>query len=171
MTEEEFRQRCTKTEGVSREQAGAFYSHFWQKYIDTKDDRMGNKRDNGYDEYKESSAVPRTIAKIPFKDRIRPGMFVKYKPSQPTGIKFNLATILCPDWAVETNVKDWKGNEVAGIKGEGARRYLCALVAPAVMNDAFQVSIWRQQVIDVEDMEMEVNLEFDPATRFYFMAI
>jgi kinesin family protein 2/24 len=171
MPEEEFKQRCIKTEEVSREQVGAFYSRFWQKHVDASNYTNGSKsKGDEFDQYKESSAVPKDVAKVPFKQRIRPGMVVKYKPSKPTGLDFNMATILCPDWAVETHVKDWQGNEVVVATG-GPKRYLCGLVSPGLLPDSYQVSIWRQAVIAVEDMEAEVTLEYDQAMRYYFIDV
>jgi kinesin family member 2/24 len=45
------------------------------------------------------------------------------------------------------------------------------MVGPALMPDAYSVSIWRQLAIDVEDMEKELLMEFDIATRFYFLNV
>lgn len=78
-----------------------------------------------------------------------------------------LALILCPDWAVETHVVDMRHVEVKGERNVGRKKYLCAVMAPAVMHGAFELSVWRQVLVDVADMEKEVLMEYDSATRLY----
>lgn len=93
-------------------------------------------------------------------------MVVQYK-SIYDEVKNPLAMILCPDWAVETHVVDIRHMEVKGERNVGRKRYLCAVMAPAVMHGAFELNIWQQVLVDVVDMEKEVLMEYDGATRFY----
>lgn len=93
-------------------------------------------------------------------------MIVQYK-SIDDEVKIPMALILCPDWAVETHVIDMRQVEVKGARNEGPKRYLCAVVAPAIMDGAFDLHVWRQVLVDVADMEREVVMEYDVATRFY----
>lgn len=66
---------------------------------------------------------------------------------------------------------DLGGVEVKGVRNEGAKRYLCAVMAPAMMDGAFELNIWRQVVVDVKDMERELLMEYDSATRFYHLTV
>ncbi|KAF2801423.1 diatom spindle kinesin 1 [Mytilinidion resinicola] len=158
-----FISRCQKTPGVSSEQALAFYSKLWRLHIDSQAAQASSTPIPGL----TAQAEPLT----PFATRIRPGMFVRYNPSHPTGLDTNIATILCPDWAVETKVKDYYGKEVKGMKGEGERRYLCAMVAPSIMPGAWELDLARQCVVEVREMEAEVLMEWDVATRYWFMTV
>jgi kinesin family protein 2/24 len=83
------------------------------------------------------------------------------------------AVVLCPAGAVGPRVRDVKG-EVVNPGGEGAAAadgWLCALVAPAMLPGSFGVSLWRQVVVGVEQMEGEVLMEWDEATRYYYMTV
>ncbi|KAF2491254.1 P-loop containing nucleoside triphosphate hydrolase protein [Lophium mytilinum] len=158
-----FISRCEKTPGVSSEQALAFYSKLWRLHIDSQAAQTS------------SAPIPRVIAQAepstPFACHIHPGMFVRYKPPHPTGLDTNIAAILCPDWAVETEVKDYYGKDVKGVRGEGERRYLCAMVAPSIMPGAWELDLGRQCVVEVREMEAEVLMEWDVATRYWFMTV
>ena len=39
------------------------------------------------------------------------------------------------------------------------------------MTDAYELKVWRQVLIQVEDMEAEIIMEYDTAMRYYFMCI
>ncbi|KAK3376420.1 P-loop containing nucleoside triphosphate hydrolase protein [Lasiosphaeria ovina] len=134
-----------------------------------------------------SSADPEPGADgIPFKQRIRPGMVVSWgwRWTAASGAVLmtekHLGVVLCPAAAVGPRVCDVRGvqvnppppqdNEAGG--GEGKKeRYLCAMVQPGMMSGAYGVSLWRQTVVDVEQMEAEVLMEYDEATRFYYMMV
>lgn len=49
--------------------------------------------------------------------------------------------------------------------------YLCALVLPSFMSETYEINLWRQIVVDTEAMNAEAFLEYDPATRYYYMAV
>jgi kinesin family protein 2/24 len=97
-------------------------------------------------------------------------MVIQYKNKYEEGI-IPMALILCPDWAVETHVVDIRNQEVKGIRNEGPKRYLCATISPAMMAGAYQLNVWRQVVVDVGDMEKELLMEYDAATRFYHLTV
>lgn len=113
----------------------------------------------------------------PFTDRIRAGMVVRWKAPEnlqygPPG-SLNMAVILCPATAFASN----PGHIVTEIEGEekvvssDPDVYLCALVSPGVMRDSYTLDLWRQVVISKLQMESEVILEYDSATRYYHIAI
>lgn len=183
MDDMEFVQRCMKTKGVSKEYAQALRSKLWQMHVDSQRPRI---KASECDQHKQSSQVRPDIAKIPFKERIRPGMVVRYKPQKPMPY-LTLAMVLCPNWAVETDLTDMNGEVVRGERKKGQKRYLCGLVHPDLIQGSYQLDAWKQMLINVEDMEAEVSrsseanatciddiqviLEFDSATRFYFIAV
>jgi kinesin family protein 2/24 len=178
MPEPEFLERCMKTSGVGHQQANAFYKKLWRMHVDSHKQNNRPGQQATHDVLRTSSAVPSEVSSIPFKERIRPGMVVTYNPHRDTGMKVNMAMVHCPDWAIETEVKDAHGKAIT--RGDiGRRRYLCSMVSPATlkmndpaaMKDAYDVSIWTQFVIDVEDMEAEMILEYDEASRYYYLVI
>lgn len=91
--------------------------------------------------------------------------------------ELNIALILCPAAAVGPTTQDTMGRRVdagsaSNKMADGKyKRYLCAMVSPAVLPGAFEVSMWRYVVVDVDDMDKEVILEYDSATRFYHLAV
>ncbi|KAF7560208.1 hypothetical protein G7046_g3924 [Stylonectria norvegica] len=176
----EFEMRCRKTDGVTLEQAKAFRSKFWQMHVDSQRPRttVGTTGAEPVDELDRSSSRdpnPKAFS-IPFEERIRPGMTVSWTPPRghPMALPgLNLVTILCPAAAVGEDVCDAFGKKVktSGAGDEKDGRYLCAVVTPALMAEAYDVQLWRQIVLGVEVMEGEVILEYDVATRYYYIAI
>ena len=179
----EFENRCLKTEGVSTEQAKAFRSKLWQLHVDSQKAKSAPSSSaadlEGEIQLDRSSSKdpdPRSIA-IPFKERIRPGMAVSWNPpaGSPMALPgMNMVVVLSAASAVGEDVRDALGTKVKtgeGATGEKEMRYLCAMVTPAVMSEAYGIHLWRQVVVDVEAMEAEVFLEYDIATRYYYLTI
>ncbi|KAK4032341.1 P-loop containing nucleoside triphosphate hydrolase protein [Parachaetomium inaequale] len=181
----EFLTRCLKTEGVSPEQAQAFQSKFWKLHIDSQksvaSSKPAGKPAAGCSrmELLDSSADPEPgAASIPFKERIRPGMVVRWNPpaeyaSFAVGGK-SYAMVMCPAQAAGERVRDVRGELVNPADGESDRQetgeaYLCALVTPALLPGSYGVGLWRQVVVRVEEIEAELLLEWDEATRYYYM--
>lgn len=109
---------------------------------------------------------------MPFIERIRPGMVVRWTPpteSTPSENEQNLALILCSQATGET-VRDGVGNLVDS-DGSSGQRWLCAMVLPGVLGDSYEVHLWRQAVVDVGQMQAEVILEYDVATRYYHITV
>ena len=126
---------------------------------------------------------------VPFKERIRPGMIISWKnkplchgstPSIPEALQ--LAVVLSPLEAVQDTIKDGSKDmenptrtEPNGAKANGAdnggARYVCALVTSGLMAEAYELNLWRQVVIDVGMMDKEVVLEYDTATRYYYISV
>ncbi|KAK2004332.1 P-loop containing nucleoside triphosphate hydrolase protein, partial [Colletotrichum falcatum] len=186
----EFLTRCLKTPGVSSDQARAFQAKLWRLHVDsqksgTKPPEVKIPGDSPAEGAGRKSAVDQQVlsssadpdpkaAETPFKERIRPGMVVRWSPP-PTfslGIDgMNMAVVLSPRSAVRPNVRDVSGELINDAsKGEGDE-YLCAMVLPGFMADSYELSMWRQVVVDVDQMEAEVLLEYDAATRYYYMTV
>lgn len=112
---------------------------------------------------------------VPFKDRIRAGMVVSWNaPEEPQSDapgSLNMAVVLSPAASFATH----NTHVVSGFEGLGddgnSERFLCALVAPGAIQNSCTVDLWRQVVITKAQMEMEVVLEYDIATRYYYVAI
>ncbi|KAK0713351.1 P-loop containing nucleoside triphosphate hydrolase protein [Lasiosphaeria miniovina] len=195
----EFLARCLQTAGVTAEQAQAFQTKFWKLHIDSQKKKqqqltsnLGLKPNSSTskptsagtrgEEETEGDAAPTRMERlsssadpepgadsIPFKQRIRPGMVVGWSRTWTVAggavlrAEKHLGVVLCPAAAV--------GPRVCDVRGKEKERYLCAMVLPGMMSGAYSVSLWRQTVVDVEQMEAEVLMEYDEATRFYYMMV
>ncbi|OKL58682.1 hypothetical protein UA08_06026 [Talaromyces atroroseus] len=184
----EFIHRCLQTDGVTDGQAKAFHSKLWDLHIrsqhstTTTDSSKDSRKSQELwpDKFRSSRDVHPGAHLVPFKERIRPGMVVRWNPPADFALQFqskhNLAVILCPQQAVGEGVRDFFGHEV-GKNKEGQedsanfQRYLCAIVLPGALADTYEVSLWRQVVIDADEMETEVLLQYDTSTRYYHTTI
>ena len=69
-------------------------------------------------------------------------------------------------------VRDMKGREVVAAQGEEkGKRFLCAVVGKAPPPGAYSMHLWMQGVVEVGEMMEEVLLEYDEATRYYYMTV
>ncbi|KAJ5374420.1 hypothetical protein N7517_006426 [Penicillium concentricum] len=184
--------RCLRTKGVTESQAKAFHAKLWRLHIDsTRASGVGHKGEiDTIEQVPISGESVLSVTRIStrdlmsegdlrtFKDRIRPGMVVRCNAAANfpgSSSQEKLVMILCPQNVVGKNMKDALGNEVnpsyclekTELTGITHQRYLCALVLSGGLADSYEVSIWRQIVVDLSSMETEVSLEYDPATRYY----
>lgn len=184
MPEEQFVKRCLQSDGVTEDQARAFYAKLWQLHIDSKrgasfKGTSVNRKSNTL--CKEASSTGYPSSRDPghedkenlpqFKERIRPGMAVRWTAHRYASMassKHNLAVVLCPENAAGEHARDVLGKR---INNGASQRYLCALVIPGTLAEAYEVNLWRQVVLDVNEMEAEVRLEYDPATRYYHISV
>lgn len=89
----------------------------------------------------------------------------------------NFGLLLCPTEVVGGWVCDLSGRPVKGQKeeeGEERERgkgWLCAIVLPAVLPGTYSVNLWRQVVVREEEMDEEVLMEYDEASRFFYMTV
>jgi kinesin family protein 2/24 len=176
LTNIEFEYRCQKCPGVKQEQAQAFRLRLWQMHIDSQHNEQKPKSVGNFALFPEGSNSSRdldpTRSKLPFKDRFRPGMVVGFSIPQnheaahglPEGRK--LAVLLCPAEAFSGSAKEY--GEHTALDG---RRYSCALLVPGQTDDAYELNLWRQIVIDVDSMDTEVHVEYDSATRYYYVSV
>jgi len=109
-----------------------------------------------------------------FKERFRPGLVVRWKPSAESvsDSKENLAAVLCP-YTEEAHVQAFSGSLESKVNQayQGSQQYICATVSSGTLANTYEINLWRQVVIDVKDMEAEVLLEYDPATRYYHTTV
>jgi kinesin family protein 2/24 len=101
--------------------------------------------------------LPKKDTKTPFQRRIKPGMFVRLSPSVSKLEGGDIAMIMSPS-----------GPEDFDETGED-RSMICAPVGPSIMTDAYELYVARQEVHKVKDMTGEVLMEYDFATRYYYM--
>ncbi|KAL2129338.1 hypothetical protein VTI74DRAFT_7930 [Chaetomium olivicolor] len=179
----EFISRCLKTPGVSEEQAQAFQAKFWKLHIDSQRapaSKPASRTDTPEPAISRLSLLDSSVdpepdaSSIPFKQRIRPGMVVSWNPPAEYA-SFAVdskayAMVMCPVGAVAERVRDARGVQVNDGK-EGGEAYLCSFVAPALLPGSYSISLWRQMVVKVEEMEAEVLMEWDEATRYFYMTV
>ena len=152
--------RCVQCPGVTTEEAQAFRSKLWQLHVDSQ--RLGYlpAAPSESPVIRLSSRDPDPqVAGVPFRQRIRPGMAVKWHPASDRALPASLALILSP--------RDGDGTAKAG----SCSQYLCASVTPGLTPGAYEVNLWHQILVDVDAMEHEVILEYDTATRYYHLSI
>ncbi|KAK0649098.1 P-loop containing nucleoside triphosphate hydrolase protein [Cercophora newfieldiana] len=183
-----FLSRCLQTPDVSPEQAQAFQTKFWKTHVDAqqsqrpapiKDSDLGLDPEVVRQAKLNCSADPEDAnAAVPFMQRIRPGMVVQYKPAQYfLGNNWqgkNYAMILCPASAVGETVCDLMGKrvEVNDEKGsDRGGRYLAAIITPSLLPGSYLVNVWKQIVVNADEIEAEVLMEYDEATRYYYMTL
>ncbi|KAF6828757.1 diatom spindle kinesin 1 (kinesin motor domain containing protein) [Colletotrichum plurivorum] len=188
----EFLSRCLKTPDVTPDQARAFQAKFWRMHIDSQKSVVANQTAPKSEETETNRRPMRSkqellsdsmdpnpkASQTPFKDRIRPGMVVRWNPPDDFSMKLsglNMVIIMCPLAAAGPSARDLNGNLVLG-EGEDMKdpegvKYLCAMVVPGFMTDSYELSMWRQVVVDVGQMEAEVLLEYDAATRYYHITL
>lgn len=154
LQQKDFISRCLQTPGVDREQAVAFYQKFWRLQIDCRQraSKAGTSKDA------EAAPVPvKEKDTTPFQTRIKPGMFVRVNPGVAKFEGITLAMIMSPstreDFAPE-------GDD---------RRFVCALVGPSILTQAYELHVNMQQTLSVKEMAAEVLMEYDQATRYYYM--
>ncbi|KAL4867264.1 P-loop containing nucleoside triphosphate hydrolase protein [Aspergillus spectabilis] len=157
---EKFVQRCLNTPDITEGQARAFHSKLWALHVKSQRNGSTETQTDSLTDKSSSSRDPDTErAKLPFQERIRPGMVIRWTPpadsDAPADQNQNLALVLAPD-----------GDAVG--KGEN---YLCAVVLPGTLANAYEVHLWQQVVVNVGDMKGEVLLEYDAATRYYHIAV
>lgn len=81
--------------------------------------------------------------------------------------------MLCPQIAEAAQAQKFLGflGEKACQASQSGQRYLCATVSSGTLVDTYEINMWRQVVVDVKDMEAEVLLEYDAATRYYHRTV
>lgn len=154
LQQKEFISRCLRTSGVDKEQAVAFYQKFWRLQIDCRQ-RASKSSMN-----KDAESLPEPLKEMertPFQTRIKPGMFVRLNPGAAKFDGITLAMVMSP---ATRDDFDSDGGE---------RRFICALVGPSIMTDAYELHVSNQDMFCVKDMAAEVLMEYDVATRYYYM--
>ena len=127
----------------------------------------------------DCSADPEEGAEaIPFMQRIRPGMVVQHNPKKYfLGCNWRekkYAMILSPASAVDERVCDLMGKRVESKDEEGkdrGGRYLAAIITPSLLPGSFLVNLWKQIVVNADEIEAEVLMEYDEATRYYYLTL
>jgi kinesin family member 2/24 len=154
LQQKEFISRCLQTAGVDKEQALTFYQKFWRLQIDCR--QRASKASTG----KEAEIVQEPVKgrdRTPFQTRIKPGMFIRLNHGVAKFEGITLAMIMSP-----STPKDF---DAAGEE----RQFICALVGPSIMSGAYELHVDRQDTFSVKDMAAEVLMEYDMATRYYYM--
>jgi kinesin family member 2/24 len=167
MDKREFVERCLKTPDVPEDTASVVHSKLWRMHIDS-----GRAPGAGTDETANSSAPPEGARGTPFKERLRPGMVVRYRRGADKAREAEFAMVVCPGAIVDAG--DWRfcGRDEDGGRGiDMARGILCSVVERAVLKNSFLVNVWQHVVVSVDEMEAEAVLQYDTATRYYFLDV
>jgi len=154
MPQKDFISLCLQTTGVSREQAIAFYQKLWRIRIDS---RQRPSTFSGTEKTEAIQEPSKERDERPFQQRIKPGMFVRLVPGASKFESVDFAMIMSP-----SGPEDFReaGDE---------RRFICALDSPSIMKDAYDLYVERQDTYSVKEMATEVLMEYDAATRYYYM--
>ena len=153
----EFVSRCLKTPDVTGEQAEAFWSKLWRLHIDSRNTK-------GNQEQQEPIPVAASIPLAPFTDRIKPGLFFRFMNPHRYEKTPSIFMVLAPEGSIQSDATDY------GNKGK-KDRFICAEVwaVPMMGQDAYLLSVHSQRLIAKEEMGSEVLMEFDTASRYYFV--
>ncbi|KAK7426744.1 hypothetical protein QQZ08_006780 [Neonectria magnoliae] len=169
----EFVERCLKTDGVSSRQASTFQSKLWLLHTDSKEPRS-EKQASGTG---TTSEEPNPMTRLQdWQERIRPGMVIEWiRPGSDSGQSdANLAIVLSDVTAVSPTTLDYSGQQIdtVDINKKGIR-FLCASLAPCgtMGNSGFDLQMWKQFTVDVNEMTSEVILIYDKQARLYFIEI
>lgn len=72
--------------------------------------------------------------------------------------------------AEENNTNNTAENKEE-MKEEKKQTYLCCGLAPSIMNGTYELHVKQEMIVDVNDMEDEIQVEYDSATRFYYILV
>lgn len=149
----EFISRCLQTHSIEEQQARFFYQKLWRTRIDSRQKHTApSSAIEGISISQEVEAI-----KTPFKERIRPGMFVRISPEASKLSGVDILMIMSP-----LQAKDFDG------QGE-ERQFVCAVVGPSIMADAYELHLSKLDTYSVKDMTAEILMEYDMATRYYYI--
>jgi kinesin family protein 2/24 len=154
LSQKEFVSRCLQTTGVSKSQAIAFYQKLWRVQIDSR------QRPSTSDADKKAETIQEPVKerdKTSFQRRIKPGMFVRLIPGASRLEGADIVMIMSP-----SRPEDFDD-------AREDRQLVCAHVGPSVMTDAYELFVAQQGTYCVKDMAVEVLMEYDSATRYYYM--
>ncbi|KAG4413928.1 hypothetical protein IFR04_012943 [Cadophora malorum] len=182
----EFVSRCLKTPGVTEQQARAFYDKLWRLHIDsrkalnstaTKSKGALGKATDSQGNVVEGEGE-KCSTKLPFQQRLRQGMFIERKMSSQYLSKF---MIMCPVGAFPTPISSSTSTSQGsnpktsiaptGIELKDGRKFICALVLPSPMGDAYELDVTRQYEVAVDEMEREFEMEYDASSRCYYITL
>ncbi|KAH7379751.1 diatom spindle kinesin 1 [Cadophora sp. MPI-SDFR-AT-0126] len=180
----EFVSRSLKTPGVTEQQARAFYDKLWCLHIDSRRAINSNTANAKKKQAKKpgEELQAKKAAVLPFQQRLRPGMFIERKTSSQYLSKF---MIMCPVGAFPTpsqtqnaaqSQQDKNPNPKpsiapTGIELKDGRKFICALVLPSPMGDAYELDVTRQYEVAVDEMEREFEMEYDASSRCYYITL
>jgi kinesin family protein 2/24 len=163
-----------QTPGVSKEQAVTFYQKLWRLHIDSRTQASQSQSGDADEATISESRKPKLSAKPPFQQRIKPGMFIRLAPfvSKIDMENGDIAMVMSPASAADFDSEPDSDARAAGqgnlSLGED-RQFVCAAVAPSIMTAAYELFVERQGVCKVKEMTAEVLMEYDQATRYYYM--
>ena len=155
LPEEEFIKRCLQTDGVTTEHARAFFQKLWRIRIDI---RAQTSQPTEPTQNANANGIEKAPPKLPFKERIEPGMVVRVRPEVWAFNGTDKVMVLSP-----AEAKDFEGGD--------ERSYICAAVAPGLVPTSYELHVANKKTFKAGDFEVEVLMEYDMATRYYFIEL
>jgi kinesin family protein 2/24 len=168
MDRREFVERCLKTRCATDDMAAVVHSKLWRMHVDS-----ARPADGGTHDAKASTSAPPEGARgVPFKERLRPGMVVRYRRGADSEREEEFAMVICPSAVVAADDGRFRAAEGDGAGNRIDTAYiLCSVVERAVLKNSFLVNVWQHVVVSVDEMEAEAVLQYDTATRYYFLDV
>lgn len=83
--------------------------------------------------------------------------------------------IMCPSGSFPASAGT--GSEVKNviaptrIELKDGRKFICALVLPSPMADAYELDVTKQFEVAVDEMDKEILMEYDPSSRCYYITL
>ena len=154
----EFIARCLKTPDITQAQALAFYDKL---ACLQNESQTGKKADEPLlDEEKKTMSASTS----PFQERLGPGTFIpcKEKSWQDKGKAVQLTSDSKMAMVMAPHIVEGAADKT---------RFLCAEVAKGQLHGSYVLYVTRQVVIPTEQMEEEVLLTYDDASRYYLLEI
>ncbi|MCJ1358637.1 MAG: hypothetical protein MMC33_008637 [Icmadophila ericetorum] len=168
-----FVSRCLRTPSVTASQARAFYDKLWRLHIDSRSLDNDTQTPILSEEEQILGKAEKDRAETPFQYRIQPGMFVRLRNFYAQYEQ--IVVILSPEDAFlpfHTPLPEYNpraGDEKWGTGNK--RRFICAHVVPGLYHESWNLMIEQLRVVRVGEMEAQVNLEWDGASRYYYVKI
>ena len=157
----EFVSRCIRSLGTTAEQARLFYDKLWRLHIDSRTLSNDDVRNKAASDLEIEQKQQATLV-VPFQTRLRPGMFVRLKNRYSSGDNRTVMILSNDVWSEKLGLRVKEGTLPED-------RYLCAEVNRGLIPDSYVLSVDRQYVYSVDEMAEEVLLEYDAASRYYFV--
>ncbi len=82
--------------------------------------------------------------------------------------------IMCPSGSFPTSAESAAVKDAiapTGIELKDGRKFICAVILPSPMMDAYELDVTKQFEIAVDEMDKEILMEYDPSSRCYYITV
>ena len=100
-------------------------------------------------------------------------MFIQKEDIVSASVHISKLMVMAPEGAFEDASQELEipTTTGCGTSSPSNRKYICALVLPSPMGDAYEIDVNNQVVVGVDEMEKELLMEYDAASRCYYINI